>query len=107
MVGGGPHLRGEAGGHRKAALPLLEQELVPLIGVFRRPEAGELPHRPQPPAIHGGVNPADERVLARRAELTGVIEACEISGGVQQLSLDVVHWGAPALTWSLISAATA
>src|SRR2546422_7023893 len=55
-------------GDRQPGLAVLEQELVPLIGVLRGPEAGELPHRPQPAAVHGRVNPARERVLPRRAE---------------------------------------
>src|SRR2546422_11282842 len=93
-------------GDRQPGLAVLEQELVPLIGVLRGPEAGELPHRPQPAAVHGRVNPARERVLPRRAELTGVVEAGEIGGRVQGPPLEVAHRGAPAFTWSRISAAT-
>ena len=36
----------------EAGLPLVEQELEALVGLPRRAEAGELPHGPQPAAVH-------------------------------------------------------
>ena len=36
----------------EAGLPLVEQELEPLVRLPRRAEAGELPHRPEPAAVH-------------------------------------------------------
>jgi hypothetical protein len=106
MIGVVAHQRREVERDRQPGLAVLEQELVPLIGVFRRPEAGELAHSPQPAAVHRRVNAAGERVLPGPAELTGVIEAGEIGGRVQGLALDVAHRGVPAFTWSRISAAT-
>ena len=46
------HQRRQVEGGAQAGLPLVEQELEALVGLPRRAEAGELPHRPQPAAIH-------------------------------------------------------
>ena len=40
----------------------------PLVGLLRRPEARELPHRPQPPAVHARIHAARERKLARQPD---------------------------------------
>ena len=52
----------------RPALPALEQEPVALVRLGGRAESGELPHRPQAAPVHRGVDPARERVLARRAQ---------------------------------------
>ncbi len=46
-----PHQRREVEGHREAGLPAREQELVALVGVLGRAEAGELPHGPELAAV--------------------------------------------------------
>src|SRR5256885_12228117 len=100
MIGVVAHQRREVERDRQPGLAVLEQELVPLIGVFRRPEAGELPHGPQAAAVHRRVNPAREWVLPRRAELTRVVEPREIGGRVQGPALAVAHPGAPGFIWA-------
>ena len=56
-------------GRSKAVLrpvwPCFEQEFESLVGLARRAEAGELPHGPEPAAIHGGMHAARERDTAR------------------------------------------
>ena len=56
-------------GRSKATLrpvpPAREQRLVALVGVFRRPEPGELPHRPELAAVAGGMDAAGVREHAR------------------------------------------
>src|SRR6266496_5275196 len=47
-------------------------------------EARVLPHRPQPPAVHRGMEPTREREDAGRAEV-GAVVAAPIAGAVDQL----------------------
>jgi hypothetical protein len=54
-------------------------------GLGRRPEARELPHRPEPAAIHRRVHAAGERIGARLAELHVRVEALQVRLGVQRL----------------------
>src|SRR6476619_1575862 len=69
---------------------MLEQELVALIRVLRRTEAGELPHCPQLPAIPSRVHAAGVRVDAGHtkrigAGLSGVersVEGLDFSFGI-------------------------
>ena len=58
------HQRRQVERGAQAGLALVEQELEALVGLPGGAEAGELPHRPQPAAVHGGVDAARERVLA-------------------------------------------
>ena len=58
MVGVVAHQGGKVECDREAGLAPLQQELVALVGVLGRAEAGELPHGPEPAAIHRGVDAA-------------------------------------------------
>src|SRR5262249_18677573 len=49
-------------------LALIEQESVALVRLGGRAEARVLTHRPEPPPVHRGVDPAREGKLARRSE---------------------------------------
>jgi hypothetical protein len=51
------HLRRQVEGDAQSADPLPEQVAVARVGFLRGREAGVLPHRPQPPAIHVGWMP--------------------------------------------------
>ena len=53
---------------RQAGLAVVEQVAEALVGLLRRPEARELAHRPQPPAVHARVHAARERELARQPD---------------------------------------
>jgi hypothetical protein len=52
---------------------VVEQVAEALVGLLGGAEARELPHRPQPPAVHARVHAARERILARIADLVVVI----------------------------------
>ncbi len=84
-------------------LPMLEQELVALVGIGRAAEAGELPHRPELAAVHRGMNPARERIFTGATQLPFRIEAVQIGGRVHRLFPD---GHLPFLTLSRTSAAT-
>ena len=55
------HLGRQVEGDREAGLPLLEEVAEALVGLGRRAEAGVLAHRPEPPAVHRGLDAARER----------------------------------------------
>ena len=65
VVGVVAHQRGHVKRRREARLAVLEQVVEALVGLLARAEAGELAHRPQPPAVHRLVDAARERVGAR------------------------------------------
>ena len=65
VVGVVAHQRGHVEGRREAGLAVVEQVAEALVGLLARAEAGELAHRPQPPAVHRLVDAARERVGAR------------------------------------------
>mgnify|MGYP003693560837 CR=1 FL=1 len=64
VVGVVTHQRGQIERHRQAGLPLRQQIVVALVGLFRRGEAGELPHRPELAAIHVAMDTARVRKLS-------------------------------------------
>ena len=68
MVGVVAHQAGHIERGREPGLTVLEQVPKPLVGLFRCAETGELTHRPELPAVHGGVHAAGEREHARRAD---------------------------------------
>ena len=68
MVGVVAHQRRHVKRRGKPRLAVVEQVAEALVGLLRRPEARELAHRPQPPAIHARVHAARERKLARQPD---------------------------------------
>ena len=68
VVGVVAHQRRHVERGRQPGLPVVEQVAEALVGLLRRPEARELPHRPQPPAVHARVHAARERILARQPD---------------------------------------
>src|SRR5580700_7718423 len=83
MVGVITHQSGQIEGGREAGLTLREQVAKALVGVFRRAEAGKLPHRPEPAAIHGGMDAARVGRLAGKAQVAVGVPARKIGGRVQ------------------------
>ena len=59
---------------REPGLPALQEELVSLVRVLGGAEARELAHRPETPAIHGRMDAAGIRVLARELDATFVVD---------------------------------
>ena len=74
VVGVVAHQRRHVEGRREAGLPVLEQVAEALVRLLGRAEAGELPHRPEPAAVHRRVDAARERIGARVAEVAVVVE---------------------------------
>ena len=62
-----------------------DQILVALVGFLRRPEAGELAHRPQLAAVAARVDAAHVGKLAGIADLALVVDAGHILGGIEPL----------------------
>jgi hypothetical protein len=85
VVGIAPHQRGHVEGDREAPAPLPQEVLVAPVRLLGRPEAGELPHRPQASAVHRGVDPTRVRVLAGVAEVPIVVEVRDVLGRVEGL----------------------
>ena len=85
VVGVVAHQRGHVERGREPGLAVLEQVAEARVGLLAGAVAGELAHRPQPPAIHGGVDAAREGIGAGHAD--GVIGAAdagrEVVGRVQ------------------------
>ncbi len=68
VVGVVADLRGQVEGHGEPGRALLEEVAVAPVRLGGGAEAGVLPHRPQPPAVAGGVQAAGERVGAGLAD---------------------------------------
>ena len=98
VIGVVAHQRGHVKGHRQSGLPLLQQVVKTTVTIFWRPEAGELPHGPQAPPIHGGMDAARERILAGQTQVAGGIERGQIVGSIHARDLQVRQrresWGA-------------
>ena len=88
VVGVVAHLRGEVEGAREPGLAGAEEELEPLVGGLGRAEAGVLPHRPQPPAVHGRVDAACVRRRARMPEPLARVPAGQVVLRVERPHLD-------------------
>jgi hypothetical protein len=73
-VGIDAHLRRQVERDGESCLPLVQQHAKARICLLRRPETGVLAHGPQPPAVHRGLHPASEGILARVAEVARVVE---------------------------------
>ena len=71
----------------RPGLAVVEQVVEPRVRLLRGPEAGELPHRPEPTAIHRRVDAARERIRARVAEVALVVDLDRV-GRLERLVLD-------------------
>ena len=65
VVGVVAHQRRHVERRREAGLPVVEQVAEARVRLLRRPEAGELAHRPEPAAVHRRVDAARERDTRR------------------------------------------
>src|SRR5205823_1201719 len=59
---------------------VLEQVLEALVGVLGRAEARELPHRPEPPAVHARLRAARVREAAGETEIAQVAIHVRLGG---------------------------
>ncbi len=71
MVGVMAHQARHVERRAEPGLTVIEQVAKTLVGLLRGAEAGELAHRPQPPAIHRRVHAAREGIRAGQADLLG------------------------------------
>ena len=87
VVGVVAHQRGHVERGREAGLPVVEQVVEALVGLLAGAEAGELAHRPQPPAVHRGVDAARVGVGAGAARsgprAAGADAGGQVGGRVQ------------------------
>jgi hypothetical protein len=79
VVGVVAHERRKVECHGQAGLPVLEEELEACVRVTGAAEPGELPHRPQPPAVSGRMDATRERESTRDTEVLGGVDF----GGVE------------------------
>ena len=82
--------------------PCVEQVAEAPVGFGGGGEAGVLAHRPQPAAIHGRLDAARERELARHAQRLVRLPAVQVLGRVEIGNLDVRGRGEPVATFSLV-----
>ena len=68
VVGVVAHQRRHVERRGQPRLPVIEQVAEALVGLLRRPEPRELPHRPQPAPVHRRIHAARERKLARQPD---------------------------------------
>ncbi len=87
-VGVVAHLCRQVERDRKARLALLEQVPKAPVGVFGGREPGVLAHRPEPAAIHRGLDASSERKLARPAEIRVFVQRANVRRRVQILNLE-------------------
>ncbi len=84
------HLRRQIEGDAQPADAVGKEVAVSLVRFLRGREAGVLPHRPQPAAVHGGLDAASERELAGSAEIGGRIPAGEVIGRADRVHGPIV-----------------
>src|SRR5216683_1338255 len=70
--------------HAEPRLPLFDQVAEAAVGVLARPEARDLAHGPEAPAVHGGIRPTRVRVLPRQAEVF-LAQVLDVFGRVDPL----------------------
>src|SRR4029450_2255461 len=73
--------------HREPGLALGDQVAEPGVGVGAGAVAGDLSHRPEPAAVHRGVGPAREGILAGQTDRL-VRRVGDVLRGVDALSRD-------------------
>jgi hypothetical protein len=89
------NLRRQIEGHTQAGHALVEQGPVARVAVLCRAKAGVLPKRPQPAAIHGGIDAACEGKCARVAQVALVRDVLDVLRGVERRHFHApgrLHW---------------
>ena len=87
VVGVEAHQRRHVERGREAGLAVLQQIAEAGVRLLGAAEAGELPHRPEPAAVHRGIDAARERIDAREAEVALVVDL-DVVGRVERLVLE-------------------
>ncbi len=87
-VGVVAHLGRQIERHRQPGLALLEEVPEAAVGLLGRGEPRVLAHRPEPAAVHRGLDAAGERILARPAEVAVLVQASRVGGRVEVTDLD-------------------
>ena len=82
------HLRGQVERDRQAGLAVVQEVPEPAVRLLGGREPRVLAHGPEAAAIHRGLDPAGERVLARSPEVTILVETLEVRGRVEVAHLD-------------------
>jgi hypothetical protein len=82
-----PHERRHVERRRQAGLAVVEEVAEPLVRLLGGAEAGELPHRPELPAVHRGIDAPRERKDARVAELRVGVNLDRV-GRVERIDLE-------------------
>jgi hypothetical protein len=85
VIGIAAHQRRQIECDAEASAARLEQATVAFVGLFRRPEPGKLPHRPELAAIAGGVNAACVWELSWIGNVTRVLDRRDAVGSVPSL----------------------
>src|SRR5437762_5452168 len=85
VVGIAPHQRRQIERDAQAGAARAQQCLVARVGLLRRAEAGELPHRPELAAVAGGVNAARVRKLAGVRDVARVVDRLDVLSRVEAL----------------------
>src|SRR5258706_7438400 len=93
MIGVVAHQGRQIKSSGKPGLSLREQIPEALVGIFGGAESGELPHGPQAPAMHCGMNAARVRRLAGIAKIAVWIPARKIGWRVQPLNWEAGNRG--------------
>ena len=93
VVGVVAHQRRHVKRHRQPRLPMLQKIMEAPVAVLRRPKAGELPHRPQPPSIHCRMDAARKRILAGQSQIAGRIVRRQVVRGIQARDLHIRERG--------------
>ena len=81
VIGVVADLRRQIEGDAQAADALREQVAIAAVRLRGRPEARVLAHRPEPAAIHGRLDAAGVRELARHPEVAGRVEVGQVGRG--------------------------
>jgi hypothetical protein len=65
----------------------LQEVFIAFVGLLRGGKARILAHGPDPPPVHGRLNPAGKWIFSRKSQLTGIIEFRNIARRVEDVDV--------------------
>ena len=83
MIGIIADLGGQIEGNAQSGLALLQKVTVATVRFLGGGESGILTHRPEPAAVHAGLNATPEGILARIPQRLFKVNVLNIFSGVQ------------------------